>query len=500
MIQRILTTIKKEKILVGLLILYGITRLYHLTLLPMFTDESIYIYWAKYIQETHAHWFISLYDGKPPLLILMITALLTVLPHDWYLIAGRLPSVFAGAMCLVGIYKLSLLLFQSKRVGIIAACIYIVFPFNLFYDRMALFDSLLTSMLVWSVYYCLKTAKTLSVKDAVLWGVFLGLGLLSKAPALLFVGLTPVAYAFFRFKTLKEFPWKKSLLLIGIAVGVSQMFYNIQRISGSFANMSIKNAQFQQPIDVLLKDPFQLLGGNVHQFTTWIFAYYTLPIIVLGIIAFVVLLREHFKKGLLLFLFWLVPMLALATIGREVYPRYIVFVTPYIIIPLAFFIETIWKSKRMPRVGIAAFLVVLFFLQLRLDYFFLTDPPKSALPIADYKQYISEHPSGYGLDKVFAFLDKEAAKGKIVVVTQGTFGLYPYAFQLHYWNNKNVTIVPTWPLDNIDQRTFDLRKNGTVYIVLKEHKFVPGHLLLRVLIRGDKPGSDDYPVLLTTFL
>lgn len=501
MIKKIASFLNKHTLLV-LLILYFATRLYNLTLLPMFTDESIYIYWAKLIETTHSQWFISLYDGKPPMLTLMMALLLTFFPHEWHLIAGRLPSVFAGAVSVVGIYKLAFLIFKSKKIAIVAAVLYILFPFNLVYDRMALYDSLLTATLIWSVYFALKTAITLSFKDAVLWGVFLGLGFLSKPPAILFVLLTPLCFVFFRYSSIRLIEWKKVILLTGIAIVISELLNNIQRLSNSYSMMAIKNQQFQQPVSELLKNPFSLLFGNLYQFATWIIAYYTVPICIIGIVAFIFLFKKKPKITLILFSLWLIPMLILAILGRQVFPRYIVFVTPYFILPLAFFLAFL-SEKFKSRRRFVFFLLAVFFLQIKFDFAILTNPPKAALPTADYTQYISEHPSGYGLDRIFSYLDKEAEERKIIIVTEGTFGLYPYAFQLRYWNNKNVTIEPRWPISTIDQSIFDLRKKGKVFIVLKEHQFIPGHLLLREIIKAEKPFREldgKYPIYLTTFL
>jgi hypothetical protein len=60
-------------ILSGLGFVYLLTRLIALLKLPIFTDESIYIYWAKFIDSYHSHWLISITDGKPPLLIWVLT-------------------------------------------------------------------------------------------------------------------------------------------------------------------------------------------------------------------------------------------------------------------------------------------------------------------------------------------------------------------------------------------------------------------------------------------
>ncbi len=93
----------KNPTIISLIVLIAVflfSRLYNLTLLPIFTDESIYIYWAKVIESSHDQYFISLTDGKPPLLIWMISVFLTILPDSWYLVAGRLPAVIAGLVVL----------------------------------------------------------------------------------------------------------------------------------------------------------------------------------------------------------------------------------------------------------------------------------------------------------------------------------------------------------------------------------------------------------------
>ena len=103
-----------NKLLIAAIILFLATRLYNLTLLPIFTDESVYIYWAKYIATYHTNWLISLTDGSPPLFIWMAFPLLEIFPEDMYLFAGRLVSVIAGGIGLIGIYKLSNLLFENN--------------------------------------------------------------------------------------------------------------------------------------------------------------------------------------------------------------------------------------------------------------------------------------------------------------------------------------------------------------------------------------------------
>src|SRR5207244_3047272 len=96
--------------------LYFFTRLYNLTLLPIFFDEANYIFWAKQITATNAHWFLPLSAVKPIPLIWFIVTFLKIFPSADYLLAGRLPSVLLGFLTFIGTYKLANFLF-GKRVA-----------------------------------------------------------------------------------------------------------------------------------------------------------------------------------------------------------------------------------------------------------------------------------------------------------------------------------------------------------------------------------------------
>lgn len=485
-------------VLVLIAFVYFLTRLYHLTLLPIFTDESIYIYWAKYIVDTQSHWFIALTDGKPPPLTWIIGVLLSIFPQDWYLVAGRLPSVVFGFISVLGSYTLAKLLFSSRKAALFSAFFLIFSPFMLIYDRLALYDAQLTAMLVWSVYFCVKTAKTLSLKYAVLWGVFLGFAFLSKPPAILYLLITPICFLLLlSFETVKA-EWKKITGFLFLVTIIAEGMNNLQRISGAYQASLIKNQQFQQPISELLTHPFELFWGNMIVFTGWLLAYYT-PLVFFGILgAFAIAFWLKKREGLVLFLLWIGPILVFAIAGRQIFPRYLLFVTPYAFIALSFVLSCLWDKKRLGKICAAVLLVVLLFLPARFSYLLLTNPTKAPMPTADFNQLVAEHPSGYGLDHVFAFIRSESKKGKLTVVTQGTFGLYPYAFYLEFWGDPNVRILPKWPLDRFDEEMFAARKQGVVIVVLKDHKDISSELQELVLIEKiEKPKSVKYPIFLT---
>src|SRR3989344_7067282 len=92
-----------------LIIAYLASRLTNLTILPIFTDEAIYSYWAQIALHDPVNRFVSLEDGKQPLFIWFGAILQNFISDP--LIAMRLVSVISGMFSLIGIYLLTKNLF-----------------------------------------------------------------------------------------------------------------------------------------------------------------------------------------------------------------------------------------------------------------------------------------------------------------------------------------------------------------------------------------------------
>jgi predicted membrane-bound mannosyltransferase len=117
----------------GVIILYLIIRLVNLYHFPIFSDEGIYLNWAK-IAANDASWrFISLTDGKQPLQTWLTIPIFHFLPAN-ALLAGRLMSTFSGLFALTGMFTLLFYMF-NKKAAYIGALLYVITPYFIFYDR-----------------------------------------------------------------------------------------------------------------------------------------------------------------------------------------------------------------------------------------------------------------------------------------------------------------------------------------------------------------------------
>ncbi|MEN9407274.1 MAG: hypothetical protein RLZZ455_490, partial [Candidatus Parcubacteria bacterium] len=284
---------------------------------------------------------------------------------------------------------------------------------------------------------------------------------------------------------------------IGIVVLLSEGMNNLQRVSGAYQASLIKNQQFQQPIEELVKNPFALVVGNAYVFSTWLIAYYTPLVLCAVLIGFVVTIRVKRREGIVLFFLWIGPIIAFAVAGRQIFPRYLLFMTPYAFLVAGYTISLLWE-KKMGKLIVSGIFVLLLILPLRFVTLLLVNPIQAPMPTADYNQLVAEHPSGYGLSDVFSYIRNQSATENVTVSTQGTFGLYPYAFYLEFWGDSNVRILPKWPLDKLDEEMYKAREDGEVIVVLKEVKVIPPALQdLELVKRIEKPMSTKYPILLT---
>src|SRR3989344_6887815 len=216
-------------VLIVLTLIYFVSRFYSILSLPIFTDEAIYIRWAQ-IAKQDANWrFISLTDGKQPMFIwLMVIALKFVQDP---LLAGRVVSVGAGFMTLIGMYFLGKEMFKSNKIGLTSSALYVIFPMALVYDRMALYDGLVGTFAVWGLLLIVLLVRTVRLDVALLLGMVIGGGVLTKTNAFFNIYLLPLSLILFdwRGKGIRQrlIRW---LGFVIAAVVLSYAFYSILRL------------------------------------------------------------------------------------------------------------------------------------------------------------------------------------------------------------------------------------------------------------------------------
>lgn len=427
--------------------LFFFSRLVSLLSVPIFTDEAIYLRWAQIAKNDAAWRFISLTDGKQPLFIWLVMIAMRFIEDP--LMAGRIVSVLAGFATMLGLFFLGKEVFKNRWIGITSSLLYAIYSFALVYDRMALYDSLVGTFSVWSLYVSILLVRSLRLDLALILGMVIGAGVLTKTSGFFNLYLLPLTLILLDLKKKERYVrfarWAGFALIVAV---LTYACYSILRLSPFFHIIGQKNAIFVYPLKDWLEHPFIYFWGNlsVGQWD-WLARYMTVPILLLAVLSFFVV-RHHIKGKLLLVFWFAVPFLALALFGKTLYPRFIFFMTLSLLPLIAFSIYNLRALIRRTWLFVVCLLLFIF-LQLRSDYFILVDFANAPIPQSDLGQYINDWPAGGGVKEAVSFFTEKASKEKIYVGTQGTFGLMPYALEIYLADNPNIKIVGFWPVGDV---------------------------------------------------
>ena len=431
----------------GLVLVYLVTRLYHLLSVPIFTDEAVYIHWAQlFAEHIHRNMFVSLNDGKQPLFIWLGFPFIKLI-HD-PLLAMRLVSVVTDGFTLLGLYLLTKELFHNKRMAVLASVLYLIYPFALVYDRMALYDGLLAGFAVWSVYIEVLLVRRRQLWIALLGAIVVGGALLTKSSADFYLFLMPFSLLLFKAHGRnKQKQWQDLIrwgILAAVLVTGALAIASILKLSPNYQFISEKNSVFVEPLHLWIKHPFAHVATNLPIQAATLAGYVTIPVLALAALALLVD-RQFLKEKLLLAIWSVVPFVAIVFFGTLLFPRYQLFLTMPLLVLAASAAEFTLRKVR-PIYLAVGLLIALSLPMLWKDYFLLTNFYRASIPEADHAQFIGSSTSGGGVKEIADYIRKQAKGQPAYVGGEGTLGLIPEGIQDYLYNDKNITVEGYWPI------------------------------------------------------
>lgn len=434
--------IKKNKkyILIGLaiILLFFLLRLINLTSQPIFADEAIYIRWAQVMRAEPSLRFLPLSDGKTPLYMWSLMPVLKIVEDP--LLAGRLLSVISGFFTLIGIYLLSHKLF-GQRAAFLSTFVYTITPYTLFFDRLALVDSMLTAFTLWAIYFAIWIVQMPRFDKAMILGFLLGSALLVKTPAMFNLLMLPVASLGFKKNKLEKKHLIKLLIYAAIAVLLAYGIYNLLRLGPNFQLLSSRNGDYIFSLADLSKRPLDPFLPHLNDMKEWAIKLVTLPtmfFIVLGI--YFTLVKKN-RFGVALLIWALVPMLIQNAMLKTYTARYQL---PWVVIFLIFagvgmdYILGFFTKGR--KVALVCLLLVVAAIPVFTDYKLVTNPQEANLPKNERRGYLEDWTAGYGFKEIAEFLINEKKSGSVVVGTEGFFGTLPDGLQI-YLDKAGIPII-----------------------------------------------------------
>jgi 4-amino-4-deoxy-L-arabinose transferase-like glycosyltransferase len=426
----------------GIVTLFFILRLINLAILPIFADEAIYIRWAQVMRAEPTLRFLPLSDGKQPLFMWLTIPFLKLFTDP--LVAGRMVSVFSGLGSLVGLFLTTYYLFKSKRAALLAILIYSFLPYALFLDRMALVDSMLLAFAIWTFFLASLLVEYQRIDLAILTGIVLGGGLITKSPAMFFIGLIPTTALLLPFKSKKDLRIN-ILKLIGlwlIAYLFAFAIYNILRLGPEFQMIALRNKDYVFSIGEILSHPHDPILIHLKDISDWFPNLFTWPILVASFLGAVIsLIDEKKRKICLILLAWfLAPLLIQSAVAKVFTPRYLLYTIFPLLIFAALFFEFLFNKFKRHRFIITFLILIIPILPLRYDYLLLTNPQAAPLPERMRTGYLEEWTSGYGINEVRDYLREVSQERHVNVGTEGYFGTLPDGLQIYFDKDPKVTV------------------------------------------------------------
>jgi 4-amino-4-deoxy-L-arabinose transferase-like glycosyltransferase len=511
LITRLSSQIKLYHVLqiLALIVGYFMTRLTNILALPVFSDEGIYINWARIASYDPAWRFISLIDGKQPLQTWGTIPFIKLFP-DNLLLAGRLFSVSTGFVALIGIITLCWYLW-GRKAGLIAGILYIVTPYFVFYDRMALVDSGVNASIIWILFFSILLAKTIRIDVAMVFGVFAGIGLLAKSSVFLFLGLS-LGAVIFLVDTHINFLHTRSFLrnlykdrkriidysvLFSLSMGIALAMYLTQKFFSPFFHyIAQKNLTFILSPQEWLANPLGLVSTNIRLaplYVAWESGW--LPI-VFGFVGLWELYKRDRRLALYISLWIIVPFVLIINFNKVLFPRYLIFFPTFFVI-LTTYLFSRFAQKNVFRVITPLTMLIL----LGLSYPIVFNVKAISFPPVDRGQYIEGQTAVWGAEELMETVRASTVDGKYaLVLAEGNFGLIGDVLSVYVKPKDRIEVRGAWPLNEEDilraQQEMDTKH---AFVVFSHRKDFPVHWqeeLMTLIKKYDKPNNPNDSVYL----
>lgn len=476
---------KKDVFFIFILIgLFFLTRLINLDKFPIFSDEGIYIHWAKVAWHDATWRFISLTDGKQPLQTWGTIPFLKLFP-DNALLAGRLFGVLGGLISLVGFYVLTFYLF-GKKAASLGSLLYVFTPYFLFYERMALVDSWVNAGSIWILLLIFFLIKERRLSISLLLGFIAGFFLLAKSSVRIFLMLGVLGPILLFQKNLIKL-LKESVnyyFLLGISVIIAFVIYNVQRLTPFFHYVAEKNLTFIMSFDEFLKTPFQYFLYNLKNTPLFILWEMGFVLGIIGLLGLIKLIRKDIKLGIFFISWILLPFTAIVFFTKVLFPRYLIFFASILLLLASNYLSKISILK------IKIFLYILIFFSIFLfDFTILFGYKFIPFPQVDRGQYIEGWPAGWGIKETMEFARQKSQYKHVVIIAEGNFGMAYDVLDVFLKPTDNITIKGYWPLDLqqlVENQPFT--KDSYVYVFFSHREDFPPNWPLKLVKTIDKPG------------
>ncbi len=412
--------------------------------MPIFIDETVHIGWARDIQQGQIA--AGFADGK--WLSMILISLSLYLPGNALWLA-RFTAVMGGVATLAAIYLTGRELFSIKTT-LLAILFYLMLPLALFYNRLALTDSIVAAFGAGVLYISIKTVRSARSGFSVVLAALLISAMLAKLPGILYIFIPPLAVLLLLPKNRWKFGVQRILpaILAGLvtfsAVFLAETAHHQvseKAQGGNVANVG-QVAVDKLPIPYADRAVVTNIGSigqvaidNLLLLADWLWTLLTPPLTILaGLLLVWLLLKKPGRPVWYLMIVLLTTLAPYILFARIWYPRYLSFTLVPLALLLAQFsswimaqISNYVSSPQKARLIAGGSLTLLLIWPALFNLNLLTRPDLISLPKIMAWQYQSGWPAGFGALEMANFLDAEAAQTSPA----------PYLVRPYFWSQTN---------------------------------------------------------------
>ena len=318
--------------------------------------------------------------------------------------------------------------------------------------------------LIFSVLF----AKSKRLDHAMILGFFIGGGLITKSPAMIFYLWLFISIVIFG-NLQKTFKKDYKNIFVGLAaiVIISQGINSILMLGPGFSQIGARNMDYVFSFKEVVSHPLNPLIGNLKSTVNWLWLLFTPPVFIAVILAF--FNKKRLSAKLFVLLICLAPLLAQAGIAKVYTSRYILYASiPLVVLASSGIYCLISQKKNILKLlglGVIVTAIVVTFI-------YVTIPVKAPMSHDMRSGYLEEWTAGWGNKEISSYLVDLANKGdNIVVFTEGYFGTMPDGIQIYTEGTKNLTVVGSPPdVRNLPEGLINSAKTNKNFLIVNQSR------------------------------
>jgi hypothetical protein len=362
--------------------------------------------------------------------------------------ALRLVSFTAGALTLVVVATFAARLFGALA-GLVTGALYALVPFSVLYSVLGLYDPLATLFITAAMVLQYEHARRPRLDLALLLGLALAAGVLTKLTAYAALYLVPLSALVFDWS--RPALWRRLFTWVGglaVALLMAAVATRVLLLSDLADDLTTaRQLLAQNSLAEALGDPDRWISQNWPPYRNVIHVYLTSPLVVAAAIGLGLMLRRAWRTGAFLALWTLVPLVGLVLLSSTPYGRWLVIIAPQLVLLAAYgLVETIrWLARVELRRGVTQVVVtvavsIALLPALIFDARLLVAPTAQPLPRIDDEAYVTGYPAGTPWPTVAEWLRGLAGPGPVVVAA-GPFCCGALPLELRHERTLSITPI-----------------------------------------------------------